>query len=55
MKSHLKYAWSKRGKLRRKRGVVARTIGRQAIRVQYRVWVGSSPIFHRSGLPIRMA
>lgn len=36
MKSFVRYAWSKRTKLWSKRGVVARAIGRQAIRVQYR-------------------
>ena len=36
MKNFLKYAWSKRNKLWRKRDVIIKKIGRQTIRVQYR-------------------
>jgi hypothetical protein len=37
MKNFLKYAWSKRSKLWSKRGAVAKAMGRQVIRVQYRL------------------
>jgi Methyltransferase FkbM domain len=49
MKNFVRYAWSKRGKLWSKRGVVARAFGRQAIRVQYRVSGRLVALFHRSG------
>jgi hypothetical protein len=37
MKNFARYAWSKRSKLWNRRGVAAKAVGRQAIRLQYRV------------------
>jgi len=55
MKNFLKYAWSKRTKLWRKRDVVAKAFGRQAMRVQYRTAGMLSRLMRRSTAEHRFA
>jgi FkbM family methyltransferase len=53
MKNFVRYAWSKRTKLWSKRDIVVKTVGRQAIRMQYRVAGFLAALFYQLSPTIR--